>query len=109
MKIMKQDDIKPNLRFDSCQTCDFEKQIPAINKHISNIIEQNELDNSTCSILEQVQNEGQREVKRKIKVYNLDLIIPIGYRVNSRRGIEFRKWTSSILKEYMVKGYTINK
>ncbi len=87
----------------------FEVEVPAINKHINNIIEQNELDMSTISILEQVRNEGQREVKRKIKAYNLDMIISIGYRVNSRRGIEFRKWASNILKQYMFKGYAVNQ
>lgn len=60
---------------------------PAIVKHVSNILRTGELDNSTCSILEQVQNEGSRTIKRKVYYYSLDMIISVGYRVNSRRGI----------------------
>ncbi len=82
---------------------------PAIVKHISNIIKDNELDNSTCSILEQVQIEGNRKVSRNIKIYNLDMIISVGYRVNSQRGIIFRRWANKILKDYLIEGYAVNK
>ena len=60
---------------------------PAIVKHISNILNDKELENSTCSILEQVQIEGNRKITRKIKIYNLDMIISVGHRVKSQRGI----------------------
>jgi prophage maintenance system killer protein len=87
----------------------FNVQRPAIVKHISNILRSGELDSSTCSILEQVQKEGNRRVKRAIKRYNLDMIISVGYRVNSKRGIEFRKWANHIIKDYMMKGVAINE
>ena len=81
----------------------------AITKHINNIINDEELDITTCSILEQVQFEGARVVKRNINIYNLDMIISIGYRVNSKRGVMFRRWANSILKQYLLKGYSINE
>ncbi|MDE6242227.1 MAG: virulence RhuM family protein [Anaeroplasmataceae bacterium] len=87
----------------------FNVQRPAILKHISNILSNKELDTSTCSILEQVQMEGNRLIRRKIKYYNLDMILAVGYRVNSKRGILFRKWATSILKQYMLNGYSINE
>lgn len=85
----------------------FDVNIPAVNKHILNIIKDGELDNSTISILEKVQFEGERQVKRKIKLYNLDMIISVGYRVKSQRGIIFRRWANKVLKEYLIKGYSI--
>ena len=81
---------------------------PAIVKHISNILNEGELDSSTCSILEQVHREGNRDVKRNVNYYNLDMIISVGYRVKSKRGIQFRKWANSILKQYLLNGYAIN-
>lgn len=87
----------------------FDVQRPAIVKHISNIYLDKELDNSTCSKMEQVQIEGGRTVKRKIKLYNLDMIISVGYRVKSQRGIIFRRWANSVLKEYLIKGYAVNE
>lgn len=78
-------------------------------RHINNIYNDNELDMlSTCAENAQVQFEGDRQVKRKIKIYNLDMIIAIGYRVNSKRGTQFRKWANSILKQYLLNGYAIN-
>ena len=82
---------------------------PDIVKHVSNIINSKELNASTCSFLEQVQIEGNRKVKRKIRIHNLDMIISVGYRVNSKRGIAFRRWANKILKEYLIKGYAINQ
>lgn len=80
---------------------------PAIVKHINNIYKDNELDkDSTCSILEQVASDGKR---RKINTYNLDMIISVGYRVNSKKATQFRVWATSILKEYLVSGYVVNK
>lgn len=87
----------------------FNVQRPAIVKHINNIYNDEELDkNSTCSILEQVQLEGNRKVSRKKDYYNLDMIISIGFRVNSKTAIKFRTWANKLIKEYMVKGFTLN-
>ena len=81
----------------------------AITKHLQNIYESEELKkNATSSILEQVRQEGKRTVKRKIEYYNLDVIISVGFRVNTKRGIEFRIWANSVLKDYMLRGYTVN-
>ena len=78
-------------------------------RHINNIYVDNELDIlSTCAENAQVQFEGARQVKRKIKIYNLDMIIAVGYRVNSKRGTQFRKWANSVLKQYLLNGYAIN-
>lgn len=81
-----------------------------VTRHIKNIYDDNELDeNSTCAENALVQTEGKRKVKRTIKIYNLDMILAVGYRVKSPNGIIFRKWATSILKNYMIKGYTINQ
>ena len=81
-----------------------------ITRHIKNIYDDNELvENSTCAENALVQTEGKRKVKRTIKIYNLDMILAVGYRVKSPNGIIFRKWATSILKDYMIKGYTINQ
>jgi len=82
----------------------------SINRHISNIYKSGELDeDETCAKIAQVQKEGKRRVKRQIKFYNLDVIIAVGYRVNSKRGTEFRKWATQVLKDYLIKGFTINQ
>lgn len=79
---------------------------PAIVKHIGNIYKDEELEkDSTCSILEQVAKDGRI---RKINFYNLDVIISVGYRVNSKKATKFRKWATTILKEYINNGYVIN-
>ncbi len=81
-----------------------------IGRHINNIYKTGELDETaTCAKNAQVQIEGKREVTRDIKIYNLDLIISVGYRVNSIRGTQFRIWSNKIIKEHLVKGYTINE
>lgn len=83
---------------------------PAISKHIKNIYREGELDGkSTVSKLETVQREGARFIKRKIEYYNLDMIIAVGYRVSSRHATRFRVWATKILKEHIIKGYTINE
>lgn len=88
----------------------FNVNVPAINKHIKNIILDDELEeDATISKMEIVRNEGNRKVKRFINVYNLDMIISVGYRVNSIQGIKFRKWANKVLKEYLLKGYAINE
>lgn len=87
----------------------FGKARRTIGQHIKNIYDEGELDiESTWREFRQVQTEGKRKVERKIAVYNLDLIISVGYRVKSTVGIEFRKWATNKLKEYLVKGYSIN-
>lgn len=86
----------------------FDVQRQAITKHIKNIFETHELEEAaTSSTLELVQKEGKRSVKRSISLYNLDMTISVGYRVNTRRGIQFRRWANQILKNYMLKGYAV--
>ncbi len=81
----------------------------AITKHLLNIYECKELKKeATSSILELVRKEGNRIVKRKVEFYNLDAIISVGFRVNTKRGIEFRQWANQVLKEYLLKGYVVN-
>lgn len=85
----------------------FGTQRPAITKHISNIYQSGELNqNSTCSILEHV---GKNDKKYKTVYYNLDVILSVGYRVNSQRATQFRQWATQRLKDYLVKGYAINQ
>jgi prophage antirepressor-like protein len=81
---------------------------PAITKHLNNIYKSGELDiDSTCSILEHMGNDGKQ--RYTTKYYNLDAILSIGYRVNSKNATLFRKWVNSVLKDYLLKGYSINK
>lgn len=88
----------------------FKTDRTSIVRHINNIYKNKELDkDSTCAKIAQVQIEGNREVKRQISYYNLDAIISVGYRVNSKRGTQFRIWANSILKDYLIKGYAINQ
>ena len=87
----------------------FDVNTPAISKHLQNIFDEGELDrNSTVSKMEIVQQEGIRFVKRSTDFYNLDAIISVGYRVNSRKATNFRIWATSILKEYMQKGFVLD-
>ena len=82
----------------------------AITKHLQNIYESSELSKeATSSILELVRQEGNRKVKRKIEFYNLDAIISVGFRVNTKRGIMFRQWANKVLREYLLKGYSVNQ
>jgi len=88
----------------------FGVQKAAISKHLKNIYEEAELDKkATVSILETVQTEGKRKVKRNIEYYNLDAIISVGYRVNSKQATQFRIWATNIIKKHLIDGYTINK
>ena len=81
---------------------------PAITKHLNNIYKCGELkENSTCSILEHMGNDGKRLYTTKF--YNLDAIISVGFRVNTKRGIEFRQWANQVLKDYLLKGYVVNQ
>jgi len=87
----------------------FETERSVINKHILNIYKTGELnEKATCAKIAQVQSEGYRNVKRKINHYNLDVIIAVGYRVNSRRGTQFRIWANQVLKDYLIQGYALN-
>ena len=80
-----------------------------ITRHINNIYKDEELEeNSTCAKIAQVQKEGNRSVTRNISYYNLDMIISIGFRVNSKPAIKFRTWANKIIKEYMIKGFALN-
>ena len=86
----------------------FNRDIKTIGKHINNAL-QEELDYSTVAKFATVQKEGNRDVKREIEYYNLDMIISVGFRVKSQNGIIFRKWANKVLKDYLLKGYAINQ
>jgi len=87
----------------------FGVQIPAVNKHLTNIYEDGELEKSaTISILEIVQTEGNRDITRKIEFYSLDAIISVGYRVNSAKATQFRIWATKTLKEFITKGFVLD-
>ncbi|MBR4558106.1 MAG: virulence RhuM family protein [Fibrobacter sp.] len=82
----------------------------SINRHIRNIFQTQELyENSTCAKIAQVRLEGGRSIKRVVPYYNLDMIISVGYRVNSISGTRFRQWANSVLKEHMLKGFSVNQ
>lgn len=82
----------------------------SIVRHIRNIYKSEELDeSSTCAKSAQVRMEGQRQIVREIPMYNLDVIISVGYRVNSKNATSFRRWATSVLKQYIIKGYAINQ
>lgn len=88
----------------------FETTPQNITIHLKNVYQDGEIDEiSTCKEYLQVQTEGEREVKRKQLVYNLDAILSVGYRVNSRRGTQFRQWATQRLKEYLIRGYSVNQ
>src|SRR5690606_4912294 len=88
----------------------FEGSRSNIVEHIKNIYKTKELDEkATCRKFRQVRKEGKRMVERDIEHYNLDVIISVGYRVNSKRGIQFRQWATQRLKDFLVKGYAINE
>lgn len=87
----------------------FGVEVPAISKHLANIFAEGELEAAaTVSKMETIQQEGARKVKRSLDFYNLDAIISVGYRVNSRRATHFRIWATGVLKEYMTKGFALD-
>ena len=86
----------------------FGRDVKTIRKHIDNALKE-ELDFSTVANFATVQIEGRRKVTRDIDYYNLDMIISVGYRVKSKNGIIFRKWANQVLKDYLIKGYTVNE
>ena len=88
----------------------FQTDRTVINRHIRNIYKNGELEeNATCAKNAQVRIEGNRTVSRDIPYYNLDMIISVGYRVNSIRGVRFRQWANNVLKQYLIKGYAVNE
>ena len=88
----------------------FQSSKANISEHIKNIYEQEELEaSSTVRNFRTVRQEGERQVARIITYYNLDAIISIGFRVNTKRGIQFRQWANKVLKEYLLKGYSVNR
>jgi prophage maintenance system killer protein len=108
---LKTDAIRETFWLTQQQVADvFNVQKAAISKHVKNIFESGELEQkSTVSILETVQIEGKRAITREIEHYNLDLVLSIGYRVNSRQATHFRQWATKTLRQYIVEGYAINK
>lgn len=87
----------------------FGRDKSVISRHLKKIFIENELDDkSTVAKYATVQKEGNKLVTREIDYYNLDVIISVGYRVNSKRGVEFRRWANGVLKDYLIKGYSIN-
>jgi hypothetical protein len=88
----------------------FDSSADNIGLHLKNIFENNELEEGvTTEDFSVVQSEGNRRVRRQVKHYNLDAIISVGYRVNSRRGVRFRQWATGTLREHLVQGYTVNR
>ncbi len=88
----------------------FDKDVRTINEHIRNVLAEQELAaEATIRKFRIVQQEGERKVNREIEHYNLDMIISVGYRVNSKKGTQFRIWASSVLKQYLVQGYALNE
>lgn len=87
----------------------FQRNKSTISRHIKNVLDEGELDEkTTVAFFATVQNEGARTVERKIAFYNLDMIISVGYRVHSYRGVQFRIWATKVLKEYIIKGFALN-
>ena len=88
----------------------FDVGVPAISKHLANVFETGELkEEATISKMETVQQEGNRTVKRSVDMYKLDAIIAVGYRVNSIRATQFRQWATSVLRQYAIRGYVLDK
>lgn len=88
----------------------FDVGVPAVSKHLSNIYNEGELSQeATISKMEIVQTEGMREVTRSVDYYNLDAIISVGYRVNSKRATQFRQWCTGVIRQFSIRGYIIDK
>lgn len=86
----------------------FGRDVKTIGKHINNALKE-ELEASTVAKFAIVQNEGSRQVRRDVEYYNLDVIISVGYRVKSQRGVEFRQWANKVLRQYILQGYALNE
>ena len=88
----------------------FDKDVRTVNEHIKNIYSEKELGKkSTIRNFRIVQIEGKRQIKREIDLYNLDMVLSVGYRVSSKRATQFRVWATNILKQHLIQGYTINR
>ena len=87
----------------------FGRDKSVISRHIRNIFNDKELDVSTVAFFATVQKEGSKTVERQIEYYNLDVIISVGYRVNSKLGTKFRIWATQVLKKHLIEGYTLNE
>ena len=88
----------------------FERDKSVVSRHLRNIFKEKELrSESTVAFFATVQKEGSREVERNVEFYNLDAIISVGYRVNSKRGIQFRIWATGVLRQHLIQGYTLNE
>lgn len=87
----------------------FDRDIKTIGKHISNALKEELIDIPTVAKFATVQKEGERFVTRQVEFYNLDMTLSVGYRVKSQRGIQFRQWANKVLKDYLLKGYSINQ
>ncbi len=88
----------------------FEKDADTIGLHLRNVYKSGELqENATTEKYSVVQKEGDRNIKRRVKFYNLDAIISVGYRVNSKRGVQFRIWANQVLKDYLINGFAVNE
>lgn len=88
----------------------FGKDVRTVNEHVGNVFQEGELEKEpTIRKFRIVRQEGKRQVQREIDHYNLDMIISVGYRVKSQRGVQFRRWATGILKDHLVQGYTLNQ
>ena len=87
----------------------FNRDVKTIGKHINNALAEELADIPTVAKFATVQKEGEREVKREVEYYNLDMILSVGYRVKSDKGILFRKWANNVLKDYLLRGYAVNQ
>lgn len=88
----------------------FDRDVKTIGKHIANALkEELDDDSSTVAKFATVQTEGKRLITREVEHYNLDMIISVGYRVKSKRGVEFRRWATNVLKQYLLKGYVVHQ
>lgn len=86
----------------------FDRDVKTIGKHVNNALQEELYGMATVAKFATVQQEGSRTVTRQVEYYNLDMVLSVGYRVKSNRGIEFRRWANSVLKEYLLKGYSVN-
>lgn len=87
----------------------FDRDVKTIGKHINNALKEELAEISTVAKFATVQKEGDRFVTRQIEYYNLDMILSVGYRVKSQRGVQFRQWANKVLKDYLLKGYSVNR
>ena len=87
----------------------FNRDVKTIGKHVNNALKEELADMATVAKFAIVQKEGDRTVTRQVEYYNLDMVLSVGYRVKSNRGIEFRRWANKVLKEYLLKGYSVNR